>query len=103
MAPRRARSMPRRASRPTCRSGATAGPAWRGGAAGERPGLAHVAKGPGEGPAKVAFDSEVAGFLLAAARRGYPLDELSGERGIAVNSDDLQAQRAGVIVELASR
>ena len=42
-------------------------------------------------------------FLLDPARRGFPLDELAEERGIAVVSDDLQAQRAGLIAELAAR
>ncbi|HET8951160.1 MAG TPA: DNA polymerase I [Solirubrobacteraceae bacterium] len=72
-------------------------------AAGDRPVLAHDAKALGEVPANLVFDTEVAGFLLDPARRGYPLDELSEERGIAVVSDDLQAQRAGLIAELAAR
>jgi DNA polymerase I len=72
-------------------------------AAGDRPVIAHDAKALGEVPANLAFDTEVAGFLLDPARRGYPLDELSEERGIAVVSDDLQARRAGLIAELAGR
>src|SRR5829696_1028871 len=72
-------------------------------AAGEKPVLAHDAKALGEVPAQLVFDTEVAGFLLDPARRGYPLDELSEERGIAVNSTDVQAQRAGLIAELAAR
>jgi DNA polymerase I len=72
-------------------------------AAGERPVLAHDAKALGEVPANLVFDTEVAGFLLDPARRGYPLDELAEERGIAVVSDDVEAQRAGLIAELAAR
>src|SRR5215218_4042422 len=83
--------------------GDVADPAALVAAAGERPVLAHDAKALGEVPANLAFDTEVAGFLLDPARRGYPLDELSEERGIAVNSADLQAQRAGLIAELAAR
>ena len=72
-------------------------------AAGDRPVLAHDAKALGEVPANLAFDTEIAAFLLDPARRGFPLDELSEERGIAVVSEDLQAQRAGLIAELAAR
>ncbi|HEX5783047.1 MAG TPA: DNA polymerase I [Solirubrobacteraceae bacterium] len=72
-------------------------------AAGQRPVLAHQAKALGEVPANLAFDTEIAAFLLDPARRGFPLDELAEERGIAVVSDDLQAQRAGLIAELATR
>src|ERR671916_847157 len=72
-------------------------------AAGDRPVLAHDAKSLGEVPANLVFDTEVAGFLLDPARRGYPLDELAEERGIAVNSTDVQAQRAGLIAQLAAR
>jgi len=72
-------------------------------AAGDRPVLAHEAKALGEVPANLAFDTEIAAFLLDPARRGFPLDELCEERGIAVLSEDLQAQRAGLIAELAAR
>ncbi len=59
--------------------------------------VAHDAKALGEVPANLAFDTEIAAFLLDPARRGFPLDELAEERGIAVDSDDLQAQRAGLV------
>jgi DNA polymerase-1 len=72
-------------------------------AAGGRPVLAHEAKALGEVPANLAFDTEIAAFLLDPARRGFPLDELAEERGIAVVSGDVQAQRAGLVAELASR
>src|SRR5215217_3929060 len=75
-------------------------------AAGDRGGRAvitHEAKALGEVPANLAFDTEVAAFLLDPARRGFPLDELAEERGIAVESGDVQAQRAGLVAELAAR
>src|SRR4051795_7017408 len=72
-------------------------------AAGDRPVVAHEAKALGEVPASLAFDTEIAAFLLDPARRGFPLDELAEERGLAVVSDDLQAQRAGLVHELAAR
>ena len=50
-------------------------------AAGDRPVLAHEAKALGEVPANLAFDTEIAAFLLDPARRGFPLDELAEERG----------------------
>src|SRR5215210_4192336 len=70
-------------------------------AAGGRPVIAHDAKALGEVPANLAFDTEVAAYLLDPARRGYPLDELCEERGLAVEADDLQAQRAVLVHELA--
>ena len=72
-------------------------------AAGDRPVLAHDAKSLGEVPANLAFDTEIAAFLLDPARRGFPLDELAEERGLAVQSDDVQVQRAGLVYELAAR
>ena len=52
-------------------------------AAGDRPVIAHDAKALGDVPANLVFDTAVAGYLLDPARRGYPLDELAEERGIA--------------------
>ena len=72
-------------------------------AAGDRPVLAHDAKALGEVPANLAFDTEIAAFLLDPARRGFPLDELAEERGLAVQADDVQVQRAGLVHELAAR
>ncbi len=54
-------------------------------------------------PANLAFDTEVAAYLLDPARRGYPLDELAEERGMAVTADDPQAARAVLAHELAGR
>src|ERR671910_1154629 len=57
-------------------------------AAGDRPVLAHDAKALGEVPANLVFDTELAAYLLDPARRGFPLDELCEERGLAVSADD---------------
>jgi DNA polymerase-1 len=72
-------------------------------AAGDRPVLAHDAKSLGEVPANLAFDTEVAAYLLDPARRGYPLAELCEERGMAVEADDPEAVDAVLIHELAGR
>ena len=66
-------------------AGEVADPAELVAAAGERPVIAHDAKALGEVPANLAFDTEVAAYLLDPARRGYPLDELAEERGMAVD------------------
>jgi DNA polymerase-1 len=72
-------------------------------AAGDRPVLAHDAKSLGEVPANLVFDTQVAAFLLDPARRGFPLDELAEERGLAVEAEDVQVQRAGLVYDLAAR
>jgi DNA polymerase-1 len=72
-------------------------------AAGDRPVIAHDAKALGEVPPNLVFDTEVAAYLLDPARRGYPLDELCEERGLAVTADDEQAARAVLVHELAAR
>src|ERR671933_1644181 len=84
-------------------TGAADDPAQLVAAAGSRPVVAHDAKALGEVPANLAFDTEVAAYLLDPARRGYPLDELTEERGIAAKADDLQAQRAVLVHALAAR
>jgi DNA polymerase-1 len=71
-------------------------------AAGRRPVLAHDAKALGDVPANLAFDTEVAAYLLDPARRGYPLDELTEERGMAVEAEDEQAARAVLVHDLAA-
>jgi DNA polymerase-1 len=53
-------------------------------ALGERPALAHDAKALGTVPARLAFDTLIAAYLLDPARRAYALDELCEERGIGV-------------------
>jgi DNA polymerase I len=70
-------------------------------AVGSRKVVAHDAKALGDVPQTLAFDTEVAAYLLDPARRGYPLDELCEERGLAVEADDLQAARAVLVYELA--
>jgi DNA polymerase-1 len=72
-------------------------------AAGDRPVIAHDAKALGEVPSRLVFDTEVAAYLLDPARRGYPLDELCEERGMAVEAEDPQAARAVLAHELAVR
>src|SRR5688572_24499714 len=72
-------------------------------AAGDRPVVAHDAKALGEVPANLVFDTEVAAYLLDPARRGFPLDELCEERGLAVSADDENAARAVLIHDLAAQ
>src|SRR5215217_6820472 len=72
-------------------------------AAGTRPVIAHDAKSLGEVPASLTWDTEVAAYLLDPARRGYPLDELCEERGMAVEASDPEAARAVLAHELAVR
>ena len=50
-----------------------------------------------------AHDTMLAGYLLEPRRRGYPLDELAGEAGVAVEgTDDGAARAAALTVELAA-
>jgi DNA polymerase I len=61
---------------------------------GPRPVVAHDAKALGEVPPHLAWDTEVAAYLLDPARRGYPLAELAEERGMGVECADPLATRA---------
>src|SRR6478752_5065941 len=72
-------------------------------AAGDRAVIAHDAKALTEVPPNLVFDTAVAGYLLDPARRGYPLDELAEERGIAADAGDELATSAVLIHELAAR
>ena len=72
-------------------------------AAKQRPVVAHDAKALGDVPPNLVFDTEVAAYLLDPARRGYPLDELAEERGLAVNAEDDQAALAVLVHTLAER
>src|ERR687883_107153 len=65
--------------------------------AGSRPVVAHAAKTLQEVPENLAFDTEVAAYLLDPARRGYPLEELVEERGIAADAGDPLATNAVLI------
>ena len=86
---------------PHALAGEVADPAELVAAAGDRPVIAHDAKSLGEVPANLTWDTEVAAYLLDPARRGYPLDELCEERGMAVDAEDPQAARAALVHELA--
>jgi DNA polymerase I len=72
-------------------------------AAGDRPVVAHDAKALGEVPEHLVFDTELAAYLLDPARRGFPLDELCEERGLAVSADDENAARAVLVHDLAAQ
>ena len=72
-------------------------------AAGDRPVVAHDAKALGTVPGKLVFDTELAAYLLDPARRGFPLDELCEERGLAVTTEDENATRAVLIHDLAKQ
>jgi DNA polymerase-1 len=72
-------------------------------AAGDRPVVAHDAKALLAVPRTLAFDTEVAAYLLDPARRGYPLHELCEERGMAVEASDDVAGEAALTLQLASR
>jgi DNA polymerase I len=72
-------------------------------AAGDRPVVAHDAKALGTVPGNLVFDTELAAYLLDPARRGFPLDELSEERGLAVTAEDENAARAVLIHDLAAQ
>lgn len=71
-------------------------------ALGERPALAHDAKALGTVPARLAFDTLVAAYLLDPARRAYALDELCEERGIGAEIDDPAAAEAVLVHALAA-
>jgi DNA polymerase-1 len=86
----------------TAIAGEVADPAELVAALAGRPVIAHDAKSLGDVPAKLAFDTEVAAYLLDPARRGYPLEELAEERGLAVDTPDEQARRAVLIQDLAA-
>jgi DNA polymerase I len=70
-------------------------------AAGDRPVIAHDAKSLGEVPQNLVYDTEIGAYLLDPARRGYPLDELAEERGMAVEASDPEAARAVLVHDLA--
>src|SRR5690349_11883765 len=72
-------------------------------AARDRPVVAHEAKALGEVPSNLVFDTELAAYLLDPARRGFPLDELCEERGLAVDAEDENAARAVLIHDLAAQ
>jgi DNA polymerase I len=71
-------------------------------AAGDRPVVAHDAKALGDVPANLVFDTQIGAYLLDPARRGFPLDELAEERGLAVTAEDENAARAVLVHDLAA-
>jgi DNA polymerase-1 len=83
-------------------AGEIADPAELVAAAAGRPVIAHDAKALGEVPDNLVFDTEIGAYLLDPARRGFPLDELVEERGMAVTAADEQAARAVLVHELAA-
>ena len=83
--------------------GAVDDPAQLVAAAKQRAVVAHDAKALGDVPPNLVFDTEIAAYLLDPARRGYPLDELCEERGLAVNADDEQGARAVLVHTLAEQ
>jgi DNA polymerase-1 len=70
-------------------------------AIGSRPVIAHDAKALQTVPQNLAHDTEVAAYLLEPARRGYPLRELSEERGLGTDVEDQAANDAVLIQALA--
>jgi len=73
-------------------------------ALGQRPALAHDAKALGTVPARLAFDTLIAAYLLDPARRAYALEELCEERGIGVDASvpDPVARDAMLVHALAA-
>ena len=71
-------------------------------AVGDRPVTAHDAKSIGAVPAHLAHDTMLGAYLLEPARRGFPLNELAEERGLAADVDDEAARQAILVRELAT-
>jgi DNA polymerase-1 len=70
-------------------------------ACGERPGPAPDAQALGLVPARLAHDTLLGAYLLEPARRGYPLEELCEERGLASDVEDPVAAEAVLLGVLA--
>ena len=81
--------------------GDCAGPEEVVAASGARPVIAHDAKSLGLVPATLAHDTLLGAYLLEPARRGYPLDELFEERGLASDLEDPVAAEAVMLGVLA--
>jgi DNA polymerase-1 len=67
----------------------------------ERPVVAHDAKALGVVPPRLVHDTLLGAYLLEPARRGYPLDELCEERGLASDIADPVASDALLLGVLA--
>ena len=81
--------------------GDCAGPEEVVAAIGERPVVAHDAKALGLIPPKLVHDTLLGAYLLEPARRGYPLEELFEERGLAGDLEDPVAAEAVMLGALA--
>jgi DNA polymerase-1 len=79
-----------------------AGPEALAEALGDRPAIAHDAKALRAVPARLAHDTLIAAYLLDPARRAYPLDELTEERGIGTDVEDPAAADAIRVHALAA-
>ena len=71
-------------------------------ALGDKPVVAHDAKELGVVPARLAHDTMLAAFLLEPARRGFPLREITEERGLATDAEDPTAADAILVGALAA-
>ncbi|MEI6663768.1 MAG: DNA polymerase I [Actinomycetes bacterium] len=71
-------------------------------AVGQRPICTHDAKSLGTVPTLLAHDTMIAAHLLDPARRGYPLNELAADAGIAASSDDSAATSVALTYALAA-
>ncbi len=71
-------------------------------ACGDRAVIAHDAKALGLIAGNLLHDTMLGAYLLEPARRGYPLDELCEERGLACDLEDPLAARALLIGALAA-
>jgi DNA polymerase-1 len=81
--------------------GDCAGPEEVVAASGARPVIAHDAKSLRLIPTTLAHDTLLGAYLLEPARRGYPLEELFEERGLATDLDDPVASEAVMLGALA--
>ncbi|MBB4663989.1 DNA polymerase I [Conexibacter arvalis] len=79
-----------------------AGPDSLAEALGDRPAIAHDAKALQAVPERLAHDTLIAAYLLDPARRAYPLDELTEERGIGADVEDAAAADALRVHALAA-
>ncbi len=68
---------------------------------GERPVTAHDAKALGLVPPRLAHDTLLGAYLLEPARRGYPFEELTEERGLGSSLEDPLAGGALMLGALA--
>ncbi len=66
-----------------------------------RPVVAHDAKALRTVPQKLVHDTLLGAYLLEPARRGYPLEELFEERGLASDLEDPLAAQAVMLAALA--